>query len=120
MQGFILPIQGIVYRWVKLTLRFITNVPMKRKTFLQILLQLNLTIAFTFIHFYILDHIIFYDELMNYFCGIGDRRKVLKPTSNRDHDQSFSPSQTCDNPQAGFQSAQNLSSDLMNEVVQMW
>ena len=63
---------------------------------------------------------IFYDELMNYFCGIVDRRKVLKPTSNRDHNQSFSPSQTCDNPQADLNLRKTWVQILMNDVVQMW
>ena len=38
--------------------------------------------------------------------------------SSRNHCQRFLPSQISDTSQAGFELAQNLSSDLLNEVVQ--
>ena len=49
---------------------------------------------------------------MNYFCGIGDRRKAFSLISSRDHCQRPSPSRTSDTPRAGFEFAQNLSSGL--------
>ena len=51
--------------------------------------------------------------MMNCFCGMVDRRKVFTPFSSRDHYQRFSPSQISDTPRAGFEIAQNLSSDFV-------
>ena len=47
--------------------------------------------------------------MMNCFCGIVDRRKVLSLISNRGHCQRSSPSRISDTPLAGFEPAQNLS-----------
>ena len=51
--------------------------------------------------------------LMNCFCGMVDRRKAFSLTSSRDHCQRSSPSRISDTPQAGFESAQNLSSGFV-------
>ena len=44
--------------------------------------------------------------MINCFCGMIDRRKVLGLISSRDHCQRSSPSQMSDTPQAGFEPAQ--------------
>ena len=41
------------------------------------------------------------------------RQKTFSLISSREHFQRFSPSQICDTPPAGFESAQNLGSDLV-------
>ena len=51
--------------------------------------------------------------MMNCFCGMVDRRKALSLISSRDHCQRSSPSRISDKPRAGFEPAQNLSSDLV-------
>ena len=51
--------------------------------------------------------------MMNRFCGMADRRKAFSFTSSRDHCQRSSPSRISDTPRAGFEPAQNLSSDLV-------
>ena len=51
--------------------------------------------------------------LMNWFCGLVDRRKASSFISSRDHCQRFSPSRISDTPRAGFEPAQNLSSGLV-------
>ena len=53
------------------------------------------------------------DELMNYFCGMVDRRKAFSLISSRDHCQRSSPSRISNTPRAGFEPAQNLSSGLV-------
>ena len=51
--------------------------------------------------------------MMNCFCGMVDRRKVISLISSRDHCQRYSPSRISDTPRAGFQPAQDLSSGLV-------
>ena len=51
--------------------------------------------------------------MMNCFRGMFDRRKVFSLISSRDHCQRSSPSRISDTPRAGFEPAQNLSSDLV-------
>ena len=48
--------------------------------------------------------------MVNYFCGIVDRRKAFSLFSSRDHCQRFSPSLISDTPLAGFGPAPSLSS----------
>ena len=52
------------------------------------------------------------DELMNWFCGMVDRRITFSLISSRDDCQRSSPSRINDTPRAGFEPAQNLSSGL--------
>ena len=51
--------------------------------------------------------------IMNYFCGMVDRRKAFSLIFSRDHCQRSSPSRISDTPRAGFELAQNLSSGLV-------
>ena len=51
------------------------------------------------------------DEL---FCGMVDQRKAFSLISSQDHFHGSSPSQISNMPQAGFESAQNLSSGLVD------
>ena len=51
--------------------------------------------------------------MMNCFCGMVDRQKVFSVIFSRDHCQRFPPSQISDTSRAGFEPAQNLSSDLV-------
>ena len=51
--------------------------------------------------------------MMNCFCGMVDRRKVLSLISRQDHCQRSSPSRFSDTPRAGFEPAQNLSLGLV-------
>ena len=51
--------------------------------------------------------------MMNCFCGMVDRRKAFSLISSRDHCQRSSPSRISDTPRAGFEPAQNLSSDFV-------
>ena len=51
--------------------------------------------------------------MMNYFCGMVDRRKAFSLISSRDHCQRSSPSRISDTPLAGFEPAQNLSSGFV-------
>ena len=51
--------------------------------------------------------------MMNCFCGMVDRRKVFRLISTQGHCQRPSPSRISNTPQAGFESAQNLSSGLV-------
>ena len=51
--------------------------------------------------------------LMNCYCGMVDRRRAFNLISTRDHCQRSSPSQISDTPRAGFEPAQNLSSDFV-------
>ena len=53
---------------------------------------------------------------MNCFCGMVDRRKEFSIISNRDHCQRSSPSLISDTPRAGFEPAQNLSSDFVEWI----
>ena len=50
---------------------------------------------------------------MNCFCGMVDRRKAFSLISSGDHCQRSSTSRISDTPRAGFEPAQNLSSDLV-------
>ena len=52
------------------------------------------------------------DELINYFCGMVDRRKTFSLISARTIVRS-SPSRISDTPRAGFEPAQNLCSGLV-------
>ena len=54
--------------------------------------------------------------VMNCFCGMVDRRKVISLISSLDHCQRFSPSRISDTPRAGFEPVQNLSSDLVEKT----
>ena len=45
---------------------------------------------------------------MNCFCGMDDRRKMLRINCSQDRYQSFSSSQISSNTLVGFESAQNL------------
>ena len=47
--------------------------------------------------------------IKNCFCDMVDRRKAFSLISSRDHDQRSSPSRLSGTPQAGFESAQNMS-----------
>ena len=47
--------------------------------------------------------------MMNYFCGMIDRRKAFSLISSRDHCQRTSPSRIFGKPRAGYEPAQNLS-----------
>ena len=51
--------------------------------------------------------------MMNCFCGMVDRRKVISLISSRDHCQRSSLSRISDTPRVGFEPAQNLSSGLV-------
>ena len=51
--------------------------------------------------------------MMNCFCGMVDRRKTFSLISSWDHCQRSSPSRISDTPRAGFETAQNLSSGLV-------
>ena len=51
--------------------------------------------------------------MMNYFCGMVDRRKAFNLISSRGHCQRSSPSRISDMPQARFDPAQNLGSGLV-------
>ena len=51
--------------------------------------------------------------MMNCFCGMVDQLKAFSLISSRDHCQRYSPLQISDTPQAGFEPAQNMSSDLV-------
>ena len=51
--------------------------------------------------------------MLNCFCGMVDRRKAFSFISSRDHCQRSSPSQISDTPRAGFEPAQDLSSDFV-------
>ena len=46
--------------------------------------------------------------IMNCFCGMVDRQKVISFISSRDHCQRLSPSQISYTPPAGFEHAQSL------------
>ena len=50
--------------------------------------------------------------MMNCFCGMVNRRKVLSFTSRRDHCQRSSPLRISDTSREEFEPAQNLSSGL--------
>ena len=51
--------------------------------------------------------------IMNCFCGVVDRRKTIRLISIRDHCQRSSPSPVSETPRAGFETAHNLSSGLV-------
>ena len=51
--------------------------------------------------------------MMNCFCGMDDQRKAFSLIFSRGHCKISSPSQISDMPRAGFESAQNLSSGLV-------
>ena len=48
--------------------------------------------------------------MMNYFCGMLDRRKVFSLIFSQDHCQRSSPSRISDTARAGLEPMQNLSS----------
>ena len=54
--------------------------------------------------------------MMNCFCGMVDLRKALSFISSWDHCQRFSTSQISDTPRAGFEAAQNTSSDFVEGI----
>ena len=65
---------------------------------------------------YHLDTSIMYltdDDMMNCFCDMVDRQKAFSLISSQDHCQRSSPLQISNMPWAGFESAQNLSSGLV-------
>ena len=51
--------------------------------------------------------------IMNCFCGMVDRRKVINLISSLGHCQRFSSSRISDTPGRGFEPAQNLSSGIV-------
>ena len=51
--------------------------------------------------------------VINEINDLVDRRKAFSLISSRNHCQRSSPSQISDMPRAGFEPAQNLSSDLV-------
>ena len=51
--------------------------------------------------------------MMNCFCSMVDQQKTFSLLSSRDHCQRSSSSQISNTPRAGFDPAQNLSSDLV-------
>ena len=51
--------------------------------------------------------------MMNCFCGMVEQRKAFSLISSRHHCQRSSPSRISDTPRAGFEPAQNLSSDFV-------
>ena len=51
--------------------------------------------------------------IMNFFCGMADRRKAFRLISSRDHCQRSSHLWISDTLRAGFEPAQNLSSGLV-------
>ena len=51
--------------------------------------------------------------MMNYFCGMVNRRKAVNFVFRQDHCQRFSPSRIFDMPRAGFEPAKNLSSGFV-------
>ena len=51
--------------------------------------------------------------MMNCLCGMVDRGKAFSLISSRDHCQRSSPLRISDTPRVGFESAQNLSSGLV-------
>ena len=51
--------------------------------------------------------------MMNCFCGMVDQRNMFSLISRRDHFQRPSPSPISETPRAGFESAQSLSSGLV-------
>ena len=56
--------------------------------------------------------------MMNCFCGmVVDRRKLFSLISSRNHCQRSLPSRISDTPRAGFERAQNLSSERSCAVV---
>ena len=52
--------------------------------------------------------------MMNCFCSMVDWRKAFSLISSRDHCQRSSPSRISDTLRAGFEPAQNLSSDFVD------
>ena len=51
--------------------------------------------------------------MMNCFCLMADRQKAFGFILSRDQSQRSSPQQISDMPDAGFESAQNLSLDFV-------
>ena len=58
--------------------------------------------------------------IMNCFCGIIKRRKILSLISSLDHSQRFSPCQISDTPWAGFEPLQTLNVIFLKDFVQWW
>ena len=59
------------------------------------------------------DHNAGDDDDEELFCGMVDRRKAFTLISSRDHCQRSSPSGISDTPRQRFETAQNLSSGLV-------
>ena len=55
--------------------------------------------------------------MKNCFCGMVDRRKACRVFPNRDHCQRSSTLQISDMPRAGFEPAQNLSSESQSSYL---
>ena len=55
--------------------------------------------------------------MMTCFCGMVDQRKAFRLVSSRDHCQRPSPSRISDTPRAGFEPAENLSSNLVKGTL---
>ena len=53
--------------------------------------------------------------MMNFFCGMVDRRNMFSLISSRDHCQRSSPLRISNTPQSEIEPAQNLSSHLVEE-----
>ena len=63
-----------------------------------------------------IDDLICIYMMMNYFCGMVDRRKALSFLSSWDHCQRFSPLKISCTPRAGFEFLQNLSSGFVSRL----
>ena len=64
--------------------------------------------------------LVFTDMMMNYFCGMVERRKPFSLISSRVYCQRSSPSRISDMPRAGSEPAQSMSSgfaELSSAVV---
>ena len=71
--------------------------------------NIALLVTFYFWYYLVMNEI----ELMNCFCSMVDRRKTFTLISSRDYCQRSSPSRISDTLGAGFEPAQNLSSDFV-------
>ena len=57
--------------------------------------------------------------MMNCLCGMVHQQKAFNLISSWDHCQRSSPSQISDMPQAGFETAQNLSSGFVESSYEV-
>ena len=72
------------------------------------------------LHFYMMMKMMMMMMMMNCFCGmVVDRRKLFSLISSRNHCQRSLPSRISDTPRAGFERAQNLSSERSCAVVDL-